>query len=318
MKANFKCKYIASDGDGNEENIIKKCSEVRIEKVSLQEQDKGGVGVIFYVTAKLSSSKTTTMLLKKISKKVPGRRATAHFVRDMNDEVKYSYKMAKHRIGPWVYDAFFNKDGDVINQYILMEKFENSVANWLLGGSGPKLNKYNCTEIADDMLDLLHKQIFTLDTYCSDIKVDNFVVNTRPLEVRMIDFGIEWCSSSRLPGAYSTVRSLKGRSTTTKKEVFYCLCMLQLFVNIVYIKVPLDTTTMFLWPFYKDDLFTDYILGDRVDIRKVLKEILDYGRDHAITLGHYLRKDKDQSNGEIVKYTFDLVGKISDLIFRPR
>jgi len=45
---------------------------------------------------------------------------------------------------------------------------------------------------------------------------------------------------------------------------------------------------------------------------------LDYGRDHAITLGHYLRKDKDQSNGEIVKYTFDLVGKISDLIFRPR
>ncbi len=336
MNENFECKLYP-----NEEETIKNCSNVEIETIFKKEIGSGSYGTVFPVIVKFGSKKIV-LILKRISKTFLTKIQIDDFIDDMYDEVDYSYEMGKYNIGPRVYDAFFYQNGNVINQYILMEKFDTSVANWILSDD-ISLTYDNCIFVTEEMLELLHKQIFVLNTYCGDIKTDNFVVNFNPLAVRMIDFGIDWCSNSKLPNAYSKVKSIKNNSKRVKKEIFYCMCVLQLFMNIINIGTPLHIVKMILKPFYTDDIFIKYILEDvlynqllfkkpditkikrikrrsskvnRINFKNIFKDMLDYGHDQAILLSHYAKQNKDEVDTQkIVDYVFSKIKEMS-IIFK--
>ncbi len=333
MNENFECKTY----NNNEEDTIKNCSNVEIESIIQKSLGSGTYGIIFPVLVKFGSEKTT-LILKKISMVTETIKQEDDFIEDMYDEVDYSYEMGKHNIGPRVYDAFFYRLDHTINQYILMEKFDTSVANWLLSNNN-SLNFSNCQFVTNEMLELLHKQIFVLDIYCGDIKTDNFVINFNPLVVRMIDFGIDWCTKTTLPKAYSIVKSIKHLLSIEKKEIFYCMCIIQLFINIINIGTPLHVTKMILRPFYMDDIFIKHVLIDinklhfekpdmtkvrrikrrskkmneKINFKAMFKDMLDYGRDQAILLSHYAKQNKTQTNSQIVDYVFSKIEEISTI-----
>lgn len=333
MEENFECDLYPT-----EESTIKNCSNVEIQTIINKELGRGTYGVVSPVIVKFGS-KEIVLILKKISKTFKTQKRRNNFIDDMYDEVDYSYTMGKNGIGPRVYDAFFYQEDDCINQYIIMEKFDTSVANWILSQSS-KLTTNNCQKVTDQMLDLLHKQIFVLNTYCGDIKTDNFVVNFDPMIVKMIDFGIDWCDRSTLPNAYSKVKAIKSQSTDTKKEIFYCMCTIQLFMNILNIGTPLSIAKMILKPFYKDDIFIKYVLedalqtqlrfeeskrmsrrshkrNDKINFRKILIDILNYGHDQAILLEHYIRENNEMKNNEkIVDYVFSKIKQMAVIIFK--
>jgi len=337
MNENFECDLSSTE----EEDIIKKCSNVQIESVIQSPLGSGTHGIIYPVIVKIGS-KEIILIIKKISKTVNTKHQEDIFIEDMYDEVDYSYEMGKYDIGPRVYDAFFYQSGNVINQYILMEKFDTSVENWIFSNDS-SLTYSNCKFVANEMLDLLHKQIFVLNTYCGDIKTENFVINLNPLVVRMIDFGIDWCSDSKLPKEYSKIKSIKNLSSGVKKEIFYCTCTLQLFMNIINIGTPLHILKMILRPFYKDDIFIKYVLEDtlykqlqfekpdinkirrikrrskknreKIDFRNILKDILEYGHDQAILIAHYSKQNNNQKNTQIIDYIFNKIKEVS-IIFK--
>lgn len=326
MEENFECEF-----NLDEEYSIRNCSKLDIDTIINDKIATGAYGTIYPVIVN-DDSKKKTLILKKISSYIP-KDEQKKYIKNMYYEVNYSYNMGKFNVGPIVYDAFFYKNKDDITQIILMEKFDMSIANWLLCGS-KSLTPVNCNYVSSRILELLHKQIFTLNTFCCDIKVDNFVLNINPFKVRMIDFGIEWCSNSILPSMYEKIQFLKKQTDQVKKEIFYSLCVLQVFVNIVHINVPLNVIKMFLKSFYKDDLFIKYILENELseilkfekshtdinsntNIRKLLNDILNYKDDQSITLKYYIKKNESQTNDEIVNYVFDLIKKITLHIFKP-
>lgn len=325
MDENFEC-----DLYKNEEYTIKNCSNLEIKKIIKKDLGKGTYGIVYPVIVQFGT-KEVTLVLKKISNTLTTKTKQNEFIDEMYDEVEYSYDMGKNRIGPHVYDAFFYQDGNTINQYILMEKFDTSVSNWILSQSN-LLNSKNCQFVGDEMLNILHKQIFVLNTYCGDIKTDNFVINFNPMIVRMIDFGIDWCSNTKLPNEYSKVKSIKEYSLDIKKEIFYCLCTLQLFMNVININTPLNIAKMILKPFYKDNLFIKYVLkkplqnillfaktkNSDIDFKQILFDILEYNKDQAILIKHYIRpnNDKQLTNQEIIDYVYNTIKKMTIMIFK--
>jgi hypothetical protein len=327
MDKNFECEL-----HDTEASTIKQCSNIKIHKIIDKELGRGTYGVIYPVIVQFGSQ-DITLILKKISKTFNKKKEQDNFIKDMYDEVDYSYEMGKNKIGPRVYDAFFYQNGDLVNQYILMEKFDTSVANWILSNNS-KLSSTNCAFVGIKMLDLLHKQIFIMNTYCGDIKTDNFVINFDPLVVKMIDFGIDWCSTLKLPKIYSKVKSISNHSNQIRKEIFYCMCTLQLFMNVLNVGTPLSIAKLILKPFYNDDIFIKYVLENStktqlrfeeskirsrsnvIDFRIILKDVLDYGHDQAILLSHYLKGSDNMNTKEIVDYVFDRIKQMSKLIFK--
>jgi len=112
------------------------------------------------------------------------------------------------------------------------------------------------------MLNILYEQIFSVKLFCSDIKVDNYVLNVdanKPV-VRMIDFGIDWCSDTKLPDMFTKIPSLQKLSPIVKTKVFYCLCAMQLFMTIIHIHPPEDIKAFSLEPFYRDNIFKFFLV----------------------------------------------------------
>jgi len=325
MDENYECDFYIT-----EEQTLKKCSNVEIQKILKKELGRGQNGVIYPVIVKFGS-KEITLVIKKISKQISTKKEEKLFIEDMYNEVDYSYEMGKNEIGPHVYDAFFYKNGNTLYQYILMEKFDTSVSEWILSESSLLTNR-NCTFVTDQMLDILYKQIFNLNTFCGDIKTDNFVINFNPFIVKMIDFGIDWCDNVKLPNAYSKIKSLKNKSLQVKKELFYCMCTLQLFMNIINIGTPLKIIKMMLKPFYTDAIFIKYVLknelqnklvfkkvekNEKVNFKLILKDMLDYKYDQAILLSHYIKRDKYQmDNEEIVNFALTKIKEMATFIFK--
>jgi serine/threonine protein kinase len=336
MNENFECDLYSTEDD-----TIKNCSNIEIEFIDFEHPLGSGMSGTVYPAVVNFGSKKIVLILKKISTTVKTKAQENNFIDDMHDEVDYSYEMGKNHVGPRVYDAFFYQSGNVMNQFILMEKFDTSVANWVLSND-LSLTYANCIFVTNQMLELLHRQIFVLDTYCGDIKTDNFVINFNPPVVRMIDFGIDWCSSSKLPKAYSKVNSIKRLSSIVKKEIFYCMCTLQLFMNIINIGTPVNVIRMVLRPFYNDDIFIKYVLEDalykrllfdkpditkikrikrrskkigKTNFRNIFKDMLEYGHDQAILLAHYTKQNKTQTSSQIVDYVFNKIKEVS-VIFK--
>ena len=80
---------------------------------------------------------------------------------------------------------------ELVVQFILMDAYEMDCEKALY-----KTTYHNDhPQILEQMVDLMRRQI-EIGIYCYDIKPGNFVVNMSPLEVRMIDFGADYCNNN--------------------------------------------------------------------------------------------------------------------------
>ena len=302
----FECKF-----NFNEEDTVKNCSNIHIKTIFKKEIARGAYGVVFPASAKIKN-RNVDIIIKKIISKFKTKKDKEQIINSMYLEANYTGLMGKHGIGPLLYDAFYYEHKGVLYQYLLMQKFDTSVANWLLSDS-KALTAKNCETVSLKMINLLYKQIFVLSMYCADIKVDNFVMNENPYMLRMIDFGIEWCNKSRLPRSYEKIKSIRHHSLTEKKTIYFCLCMIQLFINIVHIGTSIEVLKMVLRPFYKVDIFINTL--ENGDIGNILLDILDNKNEQAIVLKHYLKETDNQSNEKIVSYVFNTLDQMYLKIF---
>lgn len=305
---NRKCKFNSAD---KEKENIKKCTILSVNNINNVKLKKGRMGLIYLVDVKTKGDKNKFVILKKISGKVKTKKEANNFIADTKKEIDYGIKMAEYEMGPRIYDAFFIINNEnIITQYILMEKYDMSVGDWI-ADKKTTFNDFDCDFIVNSMLNILYKQIFQLGMYCSDIKVDNYVMNVMPLEIKMIDFGKEWCDKT-FPDEYS-LRGIKKYKKSKKQKIFYSLCVLQLFMNIVHIRPSAKVFEKLLKPFYSDKIFYKYVLNND-KIKYILKDILDSGTKQGITLRYYMCKNENQTSNEIIDYVFGIIDKITERI----
>ena len=107
-------------------------------------------------------------------------------------------------IGPQIYDAFYYTYppplySERIIAIMLMEKFDTDVENYLakdINHMGNLLRPQAIAEkksVCSQMIELLKKMVSN-NLFCGDIRSDNFVMNKKPLKIRIIDFGDKFCS----------------------------------------------------------------------------------------------------------------------------
>ncbi len=329
---NYECEYF-----GDDDLTLRKCSGLDIYSVG-KELGRGSFGVVYSVLIGKPPNQNT-VVMKKIETAISKYTSENSIIENMYYEIEYSYKMGNSGVGPRVYDSFYYIHNKIVTQFILMEKFDSSVSRWMMSHSSVK-SRENCTKVVTSMLDLVYRQVFELNIYCLDIKVENFVINTNPIDVKMIDFGIDWCTMCKLPRMYLVLRELRIFSIQQKKEIFYSLCTLQLMINIHKLRLPSFVDMFCFEPFYKDKIFTKYVLAsefpnqvkyksplvkkrrsynrhiDVPNIRKILKSVLDYQHDHAQILKHYLSNGrKNIDNSRLVTETFQTLKNITAQIY---
>jgi hypothetical protein len=246
---------------------------------------------------------------------------------DLTLEVEYSYNMAAQNIGPEIYDAFYVVDEPqkILSCYILMELFDSSVQK-AYESKGYDDEEYS--DINEQMLGLLRKQIFNNRLYCVDIKPANFVVKTitktvnekivsRKNVVRMIDFGPDFCRLGTFPKSYQNL------------EYFYLLVVIQLlFMTSAYTqayRIP----DYVLRPFFVDPVFRRLMTHENaMNVRSVLYDTLltsrKYGAVHLTYLTWYLGIENNMSNqrlnqiaNEVVDYLLYWIDLNTDVPRRP-
>lgn len=119
---------------------------------------------------------------------------------EMNKEIEFSYYMDESKLGPKVYDAFFvkkitqtgNNIRHTYTQYIIMEPFDMNVEDAITGNKIDKKTKY---DVIKQMLVLAKKQIYDYGLICYDMKPPNFLYNVETNKVKIIDFGVDFCTS---------------------------------------------------------------------------------------------------------------------------
>ncbi len=112
----------------------------------------------------------------------------------LDHEITFTYNMGTLGLGPKVYDAFYfiNKQGGY-KQVIIMDYYKYNGIEAL-----EKADKTESIDIITKMINLIKKMVFTHGMYCVDIKPGNFVVNADLNEVKLIDFGSDWCFPQKL------------------------------------------------------------------------------------------------------------------------
>lgn len=153
--------------------ILKKCSKIEPVASKLISQQNNKVYLV--------KSKKDNYILKESS------------FDDKKEEVqsaKITLKAAKLNASPKVYDIFYGIDttGRPI-QYILMEKYDQSLDKYLKKAS--KKQSEDATKKAIEIM----KKLVDNGIFCADNKLENFVIKKGI--VKMIDFGIEGCSSKK-------------------------------------------------------------------------------------------------------------------------
>lgn len=109
----------------------------------------------------------------------------------MDLEVKYSYEMGKLGLSPKLYDAFKYLHDKRYYQIIIMQYFRYDGKEAILHAK-----KKQRIEIIKKMIHLVRKMLNN-GLYCVDIKLRNFVVSENFKEVRIIDFGPDWCTTHK-------------------------------------------------------------------------------------------------------------------------
>lgn len=190
----------------------------------------GTFGIFFNVeyterhTTKIMGMKVVIRILNKSE-------STLEDYYEMQKEVGYSAMMGELDIGPKINDAFFyefevselstyrilngliniitntnpnmhaiqrlqqaNPDDIMKVQFMLMDKYEMSCHQALTSST---IDIDTKIQIVRKMVLLLQHQIEE-GLYCNDIKPGNFVVNLNPLDVKMIDFGADFCKENNI------------------------------------------------------------------------------------------------------------------------
>ncbi len=294
--------------DKYSDNYIKKCSKLKlVSGNNLNKIGEGGFGVVYDINA-IINGKNKELVLKVIKQKL--KKDT---IKNFYYEVEYSEKMGDLGIGPKIYDAFYSINNNYIEQNIIMEKFDMSVDKWIKSDIFPRGSKY----IISHMLKLLKLQIFEKNMFCSDIKPQNYVVRFKPMSVKMIDFGTDWCGT-QIPGIYITSPSLRVYNKNMHREIFYSLCLIQLFIFILHSFNSSKKALHALVYFYSDKLFIDYIVnkgaGRGVNIKLIFYDVLETDIEHAAIIRHYLDFYGDD-NESIIKGSFRDIDRITSMLY---
>lgn len=310
---NRECLLIYSD----KKSFITNCTKLKIKHMKINESSlvgKGGFGAV-YPAVITHKGKDIDIVIKIIVDK--NLKDVKKSIKNFYLEVQYSIKMGEQDIGPNIYDAFYSIKDKSLYQYIFMERFDMSVDKWLKSKIYPKGAKY----IVTNMLSILKNQIFTKYMYCTDIKPHNYVIKFGsggiPNKVRMIDFGSDFCGKD-IPAIYVTYPSLRVLSKNTLDEIFYVVCVIQLYMFIYYSFDSLKFSAPTLKYFYTDDLFIKYVVKrDKnidVNIMLVLYDILQTEKEHASIFKHYMN-DNNVSNENLVKEIFKIIDDVTSTIF---
>ncbi len=183
---------------------------------------------------------------------------------DLNLEISFSYNMGVLGLGPKIYDAFYIiDDNDKYKQVIIMDYYKHD------GTDAFKVaNKKQATEIIVQMIKLLKYMIFTNKMYCVDIKPANFIVNEKLDDVKLIDFGSDWCTPQKL--------------MTDSEEQLFQILIFQLYslISKIYIALNDDELGEVFCRYFSDQLLP------------ALEKY--YNNDKNLTVKHYIQKSKHE------------------------
>lgn len=181
----------------------------------------------------------------------------------LNKEVEYATKMGNADIGPKVYSSFywFNKQKNKGYQFIIMEKMDTDVYNYL------KTNSKYGKEAVSDILKIIYRQIYDYRLFCSDIKSSNFLISIKTNEqsieeprVRMIDFDYTFCNK-KIPYNFF-------KSKIENINLFYALNLLMLAFSV---------SPRYNSPITDDVIFNKFFIKDRQKNKNLLLFIIQLG-----------------------------------------
>ncbi len=170
--------------------VLHKCSifsDIKLTEIL----GEGSFGIVYLGEATYNESPKNKQLspLKKKQVAVKFIKSGENF-EDLNLEIAYSYNMGILGLGPKIYDAFYTVDKDEnYKQVIIMDYYKYSGKNAL-----KIANKKQAIDIITQMIKLINYMIFSNKMYCVDIKPENFIVNENLDDVKLIDFGSDWCT----------------------------------------------------------------------------------------------------------------------------
>jgi hypothetical protein len=164
--------------------VIKKLGEGTYGVVSLCEMEHGG--------------RKVTMAVKETRAGAAGKQTFA----EIDKEARLAYRMSKIGAGPKVYHLYYIKfpwkkggeNMDAVFQYIFMEAFDGSVAQYLYDYHNQDQTA-QIVSVVDKSLNALRRHL-EAGVKCYDVKPQNFVYRIEPygnVTVRMIDFGFPHC-----------------------------------------------------------------------------------------------------------------------------
>lgn len=218
-------------------------------------------------------------------------------------EVEYTHFMAESGLGPKVYDAFYVKlSSRKIVQYIFMEPGDGSISDLLESDDSVE----TLTKSVEEMINLLHDQIFVYHMYCLDQKPGNFIYTKRKrsIDVKMIDFGKDFCNLRKIPPIYEFLFP----DPKTQMNMLFIVLLIQLYVVIYnYMDRSMKETCDILSPFYEEPVF-EWALTHPKDIEGILESILYKDpRGAGYVLKHYIANKKSDSSRKIAKDTIELI-----------
>ena len=201
-------------------------------------------------------------------------------------------------IGPKVYEAFYVLFPKEVIQFIIMEPADTSSTEIYYS----KLPMNLKIETTRRILELLHEQIYDHGMYCVDIKPGNFVVTYKNyFDVKMIDFGVDFCSFSDEPEnlgkMYKSLGKVPGFS---KKDLFFVIMMIQFILFISKFPQGRELVEPFFQGNYLE-LFTLFLKGDAM---KVLNDVKHY--DSFLTYYYYNQVTEDK-NGSFSQNILNLL-----------
>ncbi len=230
---------------------------------------EGSYGVVYKGTYEIK--KSVDVALKMVEINQDNQDAEDDFFQ----EISLSILMSKYNIGPKIYKVFRT---DSHKGVIIMDYFPFSFDVVLKKKDmSDYVNKISALIYKAN--NLLHKQIFELNVFCSDIKPENFVVTSDYSDIKMIDFGSDWCS----------------KKLRYKTKLYYFITLLIQFMFMILKKTD---DIHFLVPFFKNNLFLNYDNADYIAELKdnIFVKITDQPNIHRYYINYALDKDYDSKN----------------------
>jgi hypothetical protein len=310
---NRECFHVYSD----KKTFITNCTKLKIKHMKIDKSSlvgKGGYGEVYPAVITYKGKDINVVIKIIVDKNLNDVKKS---IKNFYLEVQYSITMGQENIGPTIYDSFYYVKDNSLYQYIIMERFDMSVDKWFESDIYPKGAKY----IITSMLNILNNQIFSKHMYCTDIKPHNYVIkfgsNNVPNKVRMIDFGSDFCGKD-IPSMYITYPSLRVLSKNILDEVFYVVCVIQLYMFIYYSFKNIKFSIPVLKYFYTDKLFIKYVINRdkniNINIMLVLYDILQTEQEHARIFKQYIN-DNNNNNENLVIEIFNTIDEITRIIF---